>query len=278
MKIIKCGIITAVLFLKIPANGQTGKPDVEMILENLYERIINTKDDTEKLRLNDSVRLVIGTYAASDSVFKHRFTNLRHLGQIESPDSRLKIITWNLFLRKSPNRYFCYMVRKGEKSKGNLVYVLTGQNREEAVRTDITYTANNWYGALYYTIQPFKKDRKVYYILLGLDFGNLLISRKIIDVLDFTSAGELVFGKDCFTKGQETKFREVLEYSADGMVTLRFNNRKLIVFDQLASYTTGHEDGSAQYGAGFSFDGYILKRGEWRFVSDVDVKNEKEGF
>lgn len=275
MRIRNCVIVVAVLFLVMPANGQTGQPDFALILEDLYDRIINTKDDTEKLRLNDSVRSIIGTYAASDSVFKHRFTNLRHLGQIESPDSRLKIITWNIFLRNSPNRYFCYLVWKGEKGQGNHVYILTGQNREEAIRTDITYSASDWYGALYYAIQPFRNDRKVYYILLGLDFGNLLISRKIIEVLDFAPGGELIFGKDCFNKEQGSKFRELLEYAPDGVVTLRIKSRKLIVFDQLASVATGHGNGSEQFGAGLYFDGYVLKRGVWRFVTDVDVRNEK---
>ena len=275
MKIKNCVIVVAVLFLVIPANGQTGKPDITLILKDLYDRIINAKDDTEKLRLNDSVSSIIGTYAASDSVFKHRFTNLRHLGQIESPDSKLKIITWNIFLRNSPNRYFCYLVRKGEKGQENHVYILTGQNREEAIRTDTTYSASDWYGALYYAIQPFRKDRKVYYILLGLDFGSLLISRKIIEVLDFTPGGELIFGKDCFIKEKGSKFREVLEYSPDGVVTLRLKSRKLIVFDQLAYVSTGHGNGSEQFGAGLYFDGYVLKRGVWRFVTDVDVRNEK---
>jgi hypothetical protein len=268
-------IIIAALFLIIPVKGQTVKPDVSLILKNLYDRILNTRDDAEKLRMNDSLILIISSYAASDSVFTHSFTNLRHLGQIESPDSRIKILTWNIFLREGANRYFCYLVRKGENRKENRVYVLSGQNRAENIRTDITYSVNSWYGALYYAIQTFKKDKKSYYILLGLDYGNLMISRKIIDVLYFTGDGELMLGMDCFVRRGATKLREVLEYSSDGVVSLRFSNSKLIVFDQLASFTTGHENGSEQYGAGLSFDGYALKRGSWRFVSDVNVKNKK---
>jgi len=269
-------IIIGFLFFAVPARGQTAAPDIELILENLYERILNTKDDPEKLRINDSIRIIISAYATSDSVFIHTFTNLRYLGQINSPDSRLKILTWNLFLRNSPNRYFCYLVRKGEKGIANRVYILTGQNREEAIRTDITYSADDWYGALYYAIQPFRKERKVYYILLGYDYGNILISRKIIDVLYFTPGGELVLGKDCFIREEEVKFREVLEYSPEGIVTLRLNTRKLIVFDRLETITTGHGDGMEQYGAaGLTLDGYKFKSGMWRFISEVDIRNVK---
>ena len=276
MKRIYC-LLTFTLFIGvIPVSGQAGIRDTPGILENLYKRITDTKDENEKLRLNDSIKLIISSYAASDSVFNHRFENLRYLGQIISPDMKLKIITWNVFMRNSPNRYFCYLIRKGERKQKNSVCFLAGQNREEPIRTDITYNSNNWYGALYYAIQPFRKKRQTHYILLGLDYGNISVSRKMIDVLSFTPEGDLLFGLDCIVKNGETKLREVLEYSPEGVVTLRMENRNLIVFDRLTTLASGHGTGSEFSGAGITFDGYILKRGSWRFVSDVDVKNKKK--
>ena len=276
MKRIYC-LLTFTLFIGvIPVSGQAGIRDTPGILENLYKRITDTKDENEKLRLNDSIKLIISSYAASDSVFNHRFENLRYLGQIISPDLKLKIITWNVFMRNSPNRYFCYLIRKGERKQKNSVCFLAGQNREEPIRTDITYNSNNWYGALYYAIQPFRKKRQTHYIVLGLDHGNISVSRKMIDVLSFTPEGDLLFGLDCIVKNGETKLREVLEYSPEGVVTLRMENRNLIVFDRLTTLASGHGTGSEFSGAGITFDGYIFKRGSWRFVSDVDVKNKKK--
>jgi hypothetical protein len=260
----------------LPAAGQTGTGDTPLILEDLYKRITDTKDENEKLRLNDSIKLILSSYASSDSVFSHRFENLRYLGQITSPDMKLKIITWNVFLRNSPNRYFCYLIRKGERKQKNSIYFLTGQNREEPIRTDITYNPDNWYGALYYAIQPFRKKRQTHYILLGLDYGNISVSRKMIEILSFTREGDLLFGLDCIVKNGETKLREVLEYSPEGVVSLRMGNRNMIVFDRLTTITSGHGTGSEFSGAGINFDGYALKRGSWRFVSNVDVKNKKK--
>lgn len=278
MKIRHYLIIIVFLFFSVTSEGQTPGRDIALVLENLFEGILNTKEDQEKLRINDSIRLIIGAYAESDTVFIHNFTNIRYLGQITSPDSQLKILTWNLFLRNSPNRYFCYFIRKGEKKEPKRVFVLTGQNRDEPVRTDITYSANDWYGALYYAVQPFRVDRKVNYILLGFDYGNLLISRKIIDVLCFTPEGEIVLGKDCFIREQEVKFREVLEYSPEGVVSLRLHNRRLIIFDQLAVVKNSNDNGMEQYGAsGLTFDGYKLKNGTWRFVPDIDIRNVNQG-
>ena len=276
MKRIK-GLLIFILFSgMISLTGQTGLRNTPLILEDLYKRITDTKDEDEKLRLNDSIKLIISSYAASDSVFTHRFENLRYLGQITSPDMRLKIITWNVFMRNSPNRYFCYIIRKGERKQLNSVYFLAGQNREEPIRTDITYNPDNWYGALYYSIQPFRKKRQTHYILLGLDYGNIKVMRKMIEVLGFTPGGELLFGLDCIEKDNVTRKREVLEYSPEGIVSLRMETPKMIVFDRLTTISTGHGDGTDLSGAGITFDGYVLKRGSWRFISDVDVKNKKK--
>ncbi|MBP5589499.1 MAG: hypothetical protein J6X26_03095, partial [Bacteroidales bacterium] len=75
-------------------------------------------------------------------------------------------------------------------------------------------------------------------------------------------------------EGKSVK-REVLEYSSDGMVTLRFLSRKVIVFDHLTSYATGHTMETDGYGAALSFDAYQLEKGFWRFISNVDVRNTK---
>jgi hypothetical protein len=276
MKRIKELLIFILFFGMIPLTGQTGLRDTPLILEDLYKRITDTKDESEKLRLNDSIKLIISSYAASDSVFIHRFETLRYLGQIISPDMKLKIITWNVFMRNSPNRYFCYIVRKGERKQKNSVYFLAGQNHEEPIRTDITYNSGNWYGALYYAIQPFRKKRQTHYILLGLDYGNINVARKLIDVLSFTSGGDLLFGLDCIEKNNVTRQREVFEYSPEGIVSLRMETPKKIVFDRVTTISTGHGDGSELSGAGITFDAYVFKRGSWRFISDVDVKNKKK--
>jgi hypothetical protein len=270
MRFKPCLIVLTTLILS-SLKGQAQSKDPAVVLQKLYDRILYTNIDTERLRLNDSVDLMIGSYVASDSVFKHRFANLRYLGQILSPDSRLKIVTWNLILRNGDNKYFSYIIRKGVKGKGNSIYKLTGFHKENQIRTDIPYSGEEWYGALYYAIQPYKKD----YILLGIDFDNSLISRKIIEVLSFTPEGYIIFGKSCFINGTNAKFREVLEYSSEGIVSLRFNTGRLIVFDHLAPYSSGSVEISDSYGAGLSFDGYKYKKGLWIFTKNINIKNLK---
>ncbi|MFH0842738.1 MAG: hypothetical protein V1903_08970 [Bacteroidota bacterium] len=254
----------------LAAKGQ--QPTTEDVLNNLFTRILGTRDDDERMRLNDSLVLVIDKYAGSGDILTHRFENLRYLGQILSPDSRIKILTWNLILTDGTNKYFCYIIRRGGKDAGNKITKLTGINMDDAPRTDVTYTEDNWYGALYYGIQPFRAGKKTCYAVLGLDFANLQVSRKIIDVISFGGDGRLTMGRGCFRKEDQIILREVFEYQVDGVMTLRFNDKKTIIFDNLAPISTGQKYDQGYYGTEFSFNAYVLKKGFWDFVKNYDVK------
>lgn len=275
MKMIYFLVMTAAFLAAAPTDTRGAQPDQEEVLSNLFSGILATRNDEERIRLNDSILLIIDQYVRSGSVFSHRFENLRYLGQILSSDGNVKIITWNIILTDGTSKYYCYIIRKGTKNEGNSITRLEGRNMDEAPRTDLTYSEDNWYGALYYGIQPFKTGREVFYAVLGLDYANLQVSRKIIDVLSFTGDGRVVFGKECFKKDDEIKMRDVFDYQADGVMSLRFGDKKTIIFDNLAPITEGHRYDQGFYGTEFSFNAYILKKGLWNFVTNHEVKTRQ---
>ena len=254
--------------------GQTSSQNVPAELATLFVRLEKVYDDDTRIRINDSIRSILDSYTVSDSVFTHRFTNLRYLGQITSSDNMLKIITWNLILTNSANRYFCYFIRKGEHGKKNSVYMLKGVNSGEPVRTDTLYSDDNWYGALYYDLRPVKIKKIVCYVLLGIDFGNTKVNRKIIDVLTFTQDGRMIFGRKWFESGNEFKYRVVFEYDPSGVMSLKFRSGKSVVFDHLVPLPTGTKGELQSFGAEYSFDSYTFKKGIWKFERDVDVRNK----
>jgi hypothetical protein len=270
-------ILSILCFL--PGGIAAGNPQpskYQALLESLFTRILNTNSDSIRISLNDSVRVLIDSYTASDSVIDHKFNKLRYLGQIKSPDSKVKIITWNLPLRESANKYFCYIIKKGARGGKNTLYKLYGENRDETPDTNRNYSAKDWYGALYYAIEPFSSGKELHYLLLGLDYGNSMITRKIIDVLTFTKSGDIVFGNNCFSRGNTISSRVIIEYSSEGVITLRLHNPKLVVFDRLAPISDDKKDDPGNMGSEYSFDGYRLKKGLWRFVSNLDVRNRKK--
>jgi len=257
------------------ARGQITANDAPQVLGKLYGRLINNFDDNDRIRINDSIRLIIDSYVSSDTLFNHRFNNLRYLGQITSPDSLLKIITWNLVLRSSPSRYFCYFIRKSEPGGKNRVYRLTGIYREAPVKTDTIYSETDWYGALYYDIKPYINDDKRYWVLLGIDYGNSFITRKIIEVLSFTPENSIIFGRKWFVSGEGIKYRDVFEYASNGMMSLKFTSDSSIVFDHLVSFSPALKDDRQYYGPDYSYDAYNFKNGSWRLTINVDVRNKE---
>jgi hypothetical protein len=180
--------------------------DTPQVLEDLFDRLVDNYNDSDRIRINDSIRIILDGYVKSDTVFTHRFTNLRYLGQIISPDSLIKIITWNLVLENEPGRYFCYFIIKQDPGGKSMIYRLSASYNESPVRTDTTYSEPNWYGALYYDLKPCIIDNRRCWVLLGIDYGNFFISRKIIEVLNFSTDNSIIFGRKWFASSDEYSF------------------------------------------------------------------------
>jgi hypothetical protein len=271
-----CFLIVLFVFLTFDnLNCQTDSVRIAGDLEGMFRRIRENISSSDKLAINDSIKLFIENFAASDTVFKHRFSNLRYLGQVTSPDSLIKILTWNLILEDGGNRYFCYFIRRSLTGSENIVYKLSGTYNEGPVRTDTIYSGSNWYGALYYDIRPFIVNGEKYYVILGIDYGNSFITRKIIDILNFGPGKNLIFGKQCFTDGRQVIPRVVFEYAATAVMSLKFDTDVSIVFDHLSPFSPELKDNHQFYGPDFSFDRYSLENGMWRLKQDVDMRNKK---
>jgi hypothetical protein len=255
--------------------SQVPSDHASQVLEKLFIRLVNNYNDNDRLRINDSIRLIIDNYVESDTVFSHRFTNLRYLGQITSPDSLLKIVTWNLLLRNTSSQYFCYFIRKQETGNKNKIYKLTTTYKDDPIRKDTIYTQADWYGALYYDLKTYIINNERCWILLGIDYGNFNISRKIIEVLSFNSEDSIVLGKKWFFNGKEKIYRDVFEYASNGMMSLRFRSDSSMVFDHLVSFSPNMKDDKQYFGPDYSNDAYIFKDGLWRLTINIDARNKE---
>ena len=266
--------IVFILFSTGISRSQVSQRDTPQVLEELFNRLVDNYNDNNRIRINDSIRLIIGSYSMSDTVFSHRFTNLRYLGQIMSPDSLLKIVTWNLVLSDEPGRYFCYFIRREGPGRKNKVFSLSASYNENQVRTDTTYSQSDWYGALYYDLKPCLINDKRCWVMLGLDYGNPLISKKIIEVLNFTPEDSIVFGRKWFDSGEKMKYRAVFEYSSDAVMSLKFRSDNSVIFDHLVPFSPSRKDDHQFYGPDYSFDAYNFEDGFWKLAINVDERNQ----
>ena len=135
--------------------GQNNYSQMGKSLERLFTNITVSEEDSEKSKINDSILILVDQYVKTDSVFNHRFSNLRYMGQITSPDSLLKIITWNLPFSNGEYSYYSFFLKRGSvKAKPQVFKLSTGSGVDE-IRTDTIYNTEDWYGALYYEARPF---------------------------------------------------------------------------------------------------------------------------
>jgi hypothetical protein len=245
-------------------------------LAKLFIRLRSATEDSVRMRINDSVKVTIDGYARSDSVFSNAFRDVRNLGQILSPDRQIKIITWNIVLDNDGGRYFCYLIKRGVNSAPNSVYALDKKYDSRPIATDTTYDQSDWYGALYYDIRPYKANGKPCFVLLGINYSDPLVTRKVIDVLSFTPANSLIFGFKWFNTGKGTYFRHVFEYASNSVMSLRFSAANSIVFDHLVPVPTMANEGRILYGSDYSFDAYLLKNGIWNLTLNIDARNNKQ--
>ena len=257
------------------AKSQISPGDTSQMLEELFNRLVDNYNDNDRIRINDSIRMILDGYVKSDFVFTHRFTNLRYMGQITSPDSLIKIVTWNLVLEKEPGRYYCYIIRKQANGGENKIYSLSANYNEKQVNTDTPYTQSDWYGALYYDLKPYLVDNIRCWVILGIDYGNPNISRKLIDVLNFRPDDSIVFGRKWFEAGEAIKYRAVFEYASNAMMSLKFKSENSIIFDHLVPFKPAQKDDHQFYGPDYSVDAYNFDNGIWKLKINVDVRNKE---
>ena len=263
-------------FFTHSAYSQNDTLSVSQTLENLFGRLILEREDSVRLRVNDSIKTIVDEVVEADSIFDFNFTNVRFLGQITSTDSIIKIVSWNLNLRDEAGKYFCYFIKKNEQGASNSIYKLTADYSLANISRDTVYTAENWYGALYYELRPTIVNEEKCWIALGINYGNPLITKKIIDVVAFKPDGAIEFGAPVFLLSwNELIKREVFQYSADAAMTLRFFDDITIVFDHLVPFAPELAGNPEYYGPDFSYDAFVFENGTWSFKLDVDVRNEE---
>jgi hypothetical protein len=245
------------------------------LLDRLFKRILSTQDDNERMRLNDSVKLIVSQYVSSHSFSEMKIEGVKNLGQIVSPDNRVRILTWNLALRNSPGKYFCYLIRKGEQGAADQVNFLNTEYTRDPIRSDTVYTQADWYGALYYDIKPFHTDNRLCWVLLGVNLSDPLATRKIIEVLSYTPDNRLIFGRRWFDDGNTVAYRHVLEYSSSAVISLRFMPDSSIVFDHLVPLQPQPGDEKIYLAPDYSYDAFIYSDRLWNFNRNVDARNRE---
>ncbi len=234
--------------------------------------------------------------------FFHPFDSVKQMGCIMSPDSTFKIFTWNVPLEGGVHEYYGFVQKYTEDDSCKVFRLHDHINTPEHLSL-AQYCHDKWYGMLYYEIIPVIHEGKQYYTLLGLDYNNLVTSKKIVDILYFNQKGTPCFGAPLISINDTLQNRFILEYSSKIVITLRYKKispqkkgpghvsnddikaqiqqeilrsqtrdslRKKIIFDHLVPANPKFKGNYGYYGPGGTYDALIFKEGVWKYYEDIN--------
>lgn len=273
-------IIILFPLLFIGQNNTTLKIQEDSLIYLLNEERIKSIYE-ETIKLNNPFESYLKKVLENDAAFKYPFDSLsKFMSIIKSPDEQIRIFNWNYELVNEQQLYGCFIVKFDKKSNS---YSTIKLNDASMFAKDPEYTQfnkKNWYGALYYAIITVKKDKSVYYTLLGWDGNNKFSNKKIIETMSFQSNGNIKFGLPYFTyPNGKTKKRVVFQYNKQSYMSLKyFKERKeeLIIFDHLIPKSPQLEGMFDWYVTDLSFDAFKLENEKWVFIGQVNKNSKKD--
>lgn len=239
---------------------------------------VSSETDRLKHTYSDSLRKQIALFLDQENSFDQHLTNIPYLGDIFSPDGAFRMITWNLTLSDGTYDYFCFIQMKSSENGSSKWFELSDHHKDISRPEYRSLKKDNWYGALYYSIIPFKKDKKTMYVLLGWEGHNKFSNKKVMECLYFNNKGEPMFGKAVFESSRMNKRRVIFEYSKEAYFMLRYNEKlKQIIYNRLEPSKPELEGVYSFYQPTLQYDGFQYKKGNWARVEDISPRNEKDG-
>tara|TARA_R110002050_G_scaffold204327_2_gene339726 strand:+ start:33673 stop:34551 length:879 start_codon:yes stop_codon:yes gene_type:complete len=237
---------------------------------------IQSQEDSIKYVYTDSLRNQIKLFLDNENSFSTPLSQVPYLGDIYSPDESFRMVTWNLTLTDGTYDYFCFIQMKPDKDGYSDWHELMDHHKEITRAESRKLSKQNWYGALYYSIIPFKLDKETMYVLLGWEGNNKFSNKKLIESMYFSPKGEPVFGKTVFEGPRLNKRRVIFEYSKEAYLMLRYNEKlKQIIFNELEPTKPELEGLYSFYQPTMTYNAYQYKKGEWHLVLDVKPQNKK---
>lgn len=258
-------------FLILLLISQSGISQTVDEINHYFVKIASARVDEKKLIYNDSLTNSILLYLESvEDIIRVDLSEVKYLGNITSPDSLVKIFSWNIPIEGGENIYNSYIYNSIHDSR----IMLRGEEGLSEIGQDAVIESKDWYGSLYYDIQTLDKTGEMTYILLGFDPDNINLNAKVIEILHFNDHGDPVFGKPVFADGNGALTRMIFKYSPLATMMLKFSpERNMVIFDHLSPSSPRFEGQYRYYGPDFSYDALEIKDGKLIMTEDIDLRN-----
>ncbi|HRY32238.1 MAG TPA: hypothetical protein P5531_04660 [Bacteroidales bacterium] len=218
---------------------------------------------------------------------------LKNISFLEAGNREFLIISW-VIPRQDGSFDYSGLVRFHDQPGGKMRIVsLTNQARELESPETKQLGPDHWYGALYYRLIENKFKGKVHYVLLGWDGNNKLSRKKLIEPVQISSRGKVIFGASVFSHYPAKVKRVIFEYAAHSSMSLNYSRQwmvvrlkkgkkrvterkaaDMIVFDRLVPLQEGLEGQYQFYVPETNIqDGFHFRDGRWVYIREVDARN-----
>ena len=244
-------------------------------LKQISYKMVN--DSIEPERYNASYKLIKTLLTALKTPYSFDFTfdSVKSISIQSSSDKRFRIFSWHVMNNDGSYRY--YGTIQMNKPDGKLeLFPLIDYTSVFKNPSDSATTHDKWFGAQYYKIISVLNNVPIpYYVLLGWKGNTIKSTKKIIEILYFKD-GKAHFGMPVFDGDPDNlkKKRIIFEYDRRASMFLNYEpTTNTIVFDHLAPPDPQLKGKFELYGPDFSYDGFKLVNGRWKFVQDLELKN-----
>jgi len=145
------------------------------------------------------------------------------------------------------------------------------------------FESNEWPGALYYQIHPFRADKKNYYLVFGYDGATANTNRKLMDVVWFDPDRGPVFGAPVFKKNiadYDPAHRWVVDCADQAVITFRYEAAAdIVILSELSKpFEHSPEETSLLVPTGDYHYFRQDKKGRWVFyavLNDFDFSKKR---
>jgi len=228
--------------------------------------------------------------------FYYPFDSFETVSKIYPPDSSFRIFTWQLYYT-TPVKIPAKLSKTGRDTvfqKPAFRYYGVIQMRSNAIKIFPLYDAgdtlsygtqqvlghNNWWGQLYYKVIQNQAGSKTYYTLFGLEIGDEMVRRKIVDILTFDVQGNPKFGAPLFYFKRDadslhyaktdTLTRFFIEYKQKAGTILNYDTLlEMIVFDHVAPPNDKAKGATFSYVPDGTYEGFKWAGNRWNWVEKV---------
>lgn len=217
------------------------------------------------------IRMLVRALKTPNS-FYYPFDSLETISHIYAPDSSFRIFSWQF------SRDDDYCRQRGaiqmRTADGSLqLFPLVDMSDFTSAPQDSVRNAQNWIGAIYYSIVLKTFNNKKYYTLLGFDDNNMRSTKKWIEVLTFNENGKPVFGGSFSVFGNKSNSAPIarysIEYKKDGRARLNYDkDLDMIVYDHLVSVSNEPDKVYTMVPDG-DYQGFKWTNGKWIQVDKI---------